>query len=72
MSKSLDEMTLSELESLSYSLTAQRQALKQRAVDVQVMIGRRVDEERVSKLLGRDVQFVASKSIESEEAVVNV
>lgn len=67
--KALETMSVKELEQESYRLTAQRQALRQEALAVQDMLGKRVEEQRISKLIGRDVQLVEVASIASGESV---
>lgn len=71
MSKTLEQMSVKELENESYRLTAARQAIRVEALAVQQMLGKRVEEQRISKLLGRDVQVVDATAIESAEAVGN-
>lgn len=67
--KNLDKMTVAELEQRTYELTAQRGDIRKQAMDVQAMLSIRLDEQRVSQLLGRNVQLVDVEAIESGEAV---
>ncbi len=67
--KTLEQMSVKELEQESYRLTDQRKAIRDEALVVQAMLGKRVEEQRISRLIGRDVQIVEAKSIDSEESV---
>lgn len=71
MTKALIEMTVVELEQTSYRLTEERQLLRVKQLAVQSLLGKRVEEQRISKLLGRDVQVIEATGIESTEAVGN-
>lgn len=67
--RTLEQMSVKELEQESYRLTEERHAIRKEALAVQAMLGKRVEEQRISQLIGRDVQIVEATSIESEEAV---
>lgn len=67
MSKKLSEMSVDELEALSYGLTAQRQAIRKQALAVQAQLGKKLEAQRVSQLLGRNVQIIDVPAIESVE-----
>lgn len=69
MDKPLDQMSVEELEQESYRLTVARQDIRQRGIMVQEWLSKRLEEQRVSKLLGRDVQIVEASGIDSGEAV---
>lgn len=69
MTKALNIMTVEELEAELQKLTIQRQKLRERAVYTTELLGQRLEARRVSRLLGRDVQIVEAKGIESAEAV---
>lgn len=65
MTKSLDKMTVNELEQEAFKLTAERVKLRDKQLAVQSVLGRKLEDERISKLLGRDVQIVTAQGIES-------
>ena len=67
--KTLEQMSVKELEQQSYRLTAKRQAIRKEALAVQQMLGKRVEEQRISQLIGRDVQLIDASSIDSKEAL---
>jgi glutaminase len=69
MTKALIEMSVEELEQESYKLTEQRRLVRVKALAVQNMLSKRVEEQRISKMLGREVQVVDVESIDSDEAV---
>ena len=58
MAKKLADMTVKELEAESYHLTTERQAIRQKGIAVQKMLGKRVEDRRASRLLGREVKVV--------------
>lgn len=69
MPKALVDMTVKELEQTSYEFTEQRRLLRVKQLAVQSMLSTRVEEQRISRLLGRDVQLVDANSIKSIETV---
>jgi len=71
MSKNLENMTVAELEAESYRLTQARLEIRKEAVAVQAMLSQRIDEQRISQLLGREVQLVNVPGIENKDAGVS-
>ena len=69
MAKALKDMSVAELESTAFELTKKRHAIREQAIAVQTELGKRNEQERISKLLGRNVQIVEVPGIESEESV---
>lgn len=65
-------MSVKELEQESYRLTEKRQALRKEALAVQEMLGKKNEQQRISQLLGRDVQIIEAPSIDSDEAVGDI
>lgn len=70
--KTLEQMSVKELEQESYRLTAERQAVRKKALVVQEILGKRVEEQRISQLLGRDVQLVNVPGIKSAEKIGDI
>lgn len=64
MSQELNDLSIEQLEALSFELTAQRQAIRQQAIAVQKMLGQKNEQLRVNKLLGREVTIIEPTSIE--------
>lgn len=69
MAKALKDMSVAELETHIQTLTIQRQWIHDEAVVAQQALASKIEQQRVSKLLGRDVQLVEVAGIESEESV---
>jgi hypothetical protein len=69
MGQELSEMSVEQLEALSYELTAQRQFLRKQALAVQTELGKKIEARHVSKILGREVQIVEVPAIEGAEAL---
>jgi len=67
MAKALKDMSINELEVTIHDLTKQRQVIRGKAIQAQAVLAKKLEQQRVSKLLGRDVQLVEVSSIESEE-----
>lgn len=67
MAKALKDMSINELEVTIQDLTKQRQVIREKAIQAQAVLAKKLEQQRVSKLLGRDVQLVEVSSIESEE-----
>ena len=67
MAKALKDMSINELEVTIHDLTKQRQVIRDKAIQAQAVLAKKLEQQRVSKLLGRDVQLVEVSSIESEE-----
>lgn len=67
MAKALKDMSINELEVTIHDLTKQRQVIREKAIQAQAVLAKKLEQQRVSKLLGRDVQLVEVSSIESEE-----
>ena len=64
MSQELKDLSVEQLEALSFELTAKRQAIRQKAIAVQKMLGQKNEQLRVNKLLGREVTIIEPTSIE--------
>lgn len=69
MTKALSIMSVEELESAIQDMTRERQKLRERAIYAQQLLASKLESRRVSRMLGRDVQIVEAKGIESAEAV---
>lgn len=67
MAKALKDMSIKELEKHIQVLTIQRQLIRLDAIVAQEELAKKLEQQRVSKLLGRDVQLVEVSSIESED-----
>lgn len=71
MTKALSIMSVEELEGAIQDMTRQRQKLREQALYAGQLLAKKLEARRVSRLLGRDVQIVEAKGIESAEAVGN-
>lgn len=69
MTKALSIMSVEELEGEIQDMTRQRQKLREQALYAGQLLAKKLEARRVSRLLGRDVQIVEAKGIESAEAV---
>lgn len=67
MAKALKDMTINELEVTIQDLTKQRQVIREKAIQAQAVLAKKLEQQRISKLLGRNVQLVEVSSIESED-----
>ncbi|WP_289283302.1 MULTISPECIES: hypothetical protein [unclassified Methylophaga] len=67
MAKAIKDMSIKELEKHIQVLTIQRQLIRLDAIVAQEELAKKLEQQRISKLLGRDVQLVEVSSIESEE-----
>ncbi len=65
--KSLKNMTIEQLEKEAQNLMAERAKLRSKMLAVQDELGRKIENQRISKMLGKDVQVVDAQGIESEE-----
>lgn len=65
----LQELSISELEQLSYMFTAEIANLKQSAVMIQGVMGAKIEEQAVRKILGDNAQILQPKGIDSTSVV---
>ncbi len=68
--KELEKLSINELESMSYRLTAERLAIRKKALLVQRVLSDKIEASQVSKMLGREVQVIEPEAIGSAEDVL--
>jgi len=62
----LAKLSINQLESISFQLTEERQALHQQALLVQKALSNRIEAERIAKMLGKPVQIIKASGIDDE------
>lgn len=67
--QNLNELTIPQLNALVKDLTHERLEIRKKALAVQAVLSKKIESAKVSKLLGRNVQVLDVKGIESEEVV---
>ena len=71
-SMDLQDLTVEQLESLAQQLTRQRLAIRTQGVAVQKVLGQKLEQQRISQLLGRPVQVIDASGVESAEQAGDV
>lgn len=66
----LQQLSVAELEQISYRLTAERQQARKQGILVQQVMSDKIEAERVAKMLGKPApQTIQATGIESETVV---
>ena len=72
MSNFLEDLSVADLESRLMLNKDSRRELKEHALEIAAVLDRKRESERVSKILGRDVQVLGVESVESTEAIGDI
>ena len=65
----LSLLSIEGLEQRSYRLTDLRREVRTQALAVQAALGNAVEQQRISKLLGREVMVISAKGLDSGETI---
>ena len=68
----LQDLTIEQLEAHAQNLTQKRQQIRTQGVAVQQVLSQKLEQQRISQLLGRPVQVIDASGVESAEKAGDV